>query len=164
MIVYYALCPEGQYYIGITSKTLDARRRQHLQACVHSDTKFYRALAKNPELFVWGILDRASDWTELRALERYHVAMFNSYRAGYNSTPGGEGCRMEPTVYQDADGTMVSRYPASNNEAVYKMARQRPNDAEHLQALIENLGMDVVLDIGSLWRVDWDAVARALTE
>lgn len=84
-----------------------------MQACVHSSTKFYRALSADPASFVWGILDHKTNWTCLRESERYHVALFDSHRNGYNSTPGGEGCRMEPVTYIDVDGVAIKRYPLS---------------------------------------------------
>lgn len=94
MIVYKATNKiNNKVYIGITTKTLEHRKRIHIRDSKTKDTYFYRALRKYGENnFEWEIIDTAETIEELEDLERYYIKLygsFNNKEKGYNSTSGG---------------------------------------------------------------------------
>nr|DAI99448.1 MAG TPA: intron associated endonuclease [Caudoviricetes sp.] len=94
MIVYKATNKiNNKVYIGITTKTLEHRKRIHIRDSKTKDTYFYRALRKYGENnFEWEIIDSAETMEELEELERYYINLYDSFnnkKKGYNSTSGG---------------------------------------------------------------------------
>lgn len=80
-------------YIGITTKTLDKRIKQHHYYANNMDKYyFHRALKKYNFDFTWDILDTSDNYNVLCTLERYYISFFKSigYEL-YNLTDGGEG-------------------------------------------------------------------------
>lgn len=84
----------GKKYIGQTTKTLNARLKEHLKEMIKgSNLPFHRALKKyGIENFVSEIIDTANNQKELNEKEIKWIAHFNTYKGkGYNCTIGGEG-------------------------------------------------------------------------
>lgn len=80
----------GMVYIGCTRKSLEQRKAEHHRDAFNgSPFKFHRALKNASDSFAWSVVAVADSQREVFALERRHIAMRNSYAAGYNSTPGG---------------------------------------------------------------------------
>lgn len=93
-IVYLALCrATGKAYVGCTSRSLPQRRDEHVAAAANgSPYKFHQALrSQGFSSFTWSVLATCASAAEMYVLERQYVAKYNSYRSGYNSTPGGAG-------------------------------------------------------------------------
>ena len=92
-IVYKATSPSGKIYIGITITSLKERIRIHLRSLKKgSRTPFHDAIRKyNAKNICWEIIDRANDWKELCELEKKYIALYDSFKNGYNLTLGGEG-------------------------------------------------------------------------
>ena len=143
MIVYRATCPEGRSYIGITRKTLEYRRRQHMRASVAgSSCKFHDALRLWGDQMEWAVLDTASSIQELRDKERDYIARFDSYAYGYNSSPGGEYSGLFQGERVETDGTVVQIFAPSEagrrvgrNVTVNVDAESRPALKPDLQAI-----------------------------
>lgn len=94
MIVYKATNKiNGKIYIGITTKTLEHRRKIHIRDSKKVDTYFYRAIRKYGEdNFEWEIIDTAETKKELEELEKYYIKLYDSFdnkEKGYNTTSGG---------------------------------------------------------------------------
>jgi len=84
----------GKYYIGMTNRTLEKRKTEHLLEAKWKrfDVAFYNAINKHgKDVFDWFILDEHSDKDILNAMEEFYIFKYDSYRKGYNSTTGGEG-------------------------------------------------------------------------
>lgn len=97
MIVYCATNKiNGFKYIGITTKFLDERKRQHFYQAFSEKKKnyFYRALRKYGwENFEWSIIHQASTLEELLERENFFIKEFKTFKSnGYNETVGGRGC------------------------------------------------------------------------
>lgn len=77
-------------YIGQTIQKPEIRWRHHINA-VHykgEDNKFHRALKKyGKDSFVWEIIEEV-DNKLLDEREEYWITYFDSFKNGYNSTPG----------------------------------------------------------------------------
>lgn len=83
----------GKSYIGLTSKTIEERWKEHCSDSIKgSDTHFHRAL----RLYGTGNWTHeilASDIDTLEeacTLEKYHIKKYDTFENGYNSTLGGD--------------------------------------------------------------------------
>jgi len=96
-IIYKATGPTGKVYVGKTTSSIDKRKTQHCSNAYnrnHSayNTKFYRAIRKyGNKCFVWEFIISAPE-SSLNEKENKFILLYNSYKSGYNSTLGGEGC------------------------------------------------------------------------
>lgn len=78
-------------YIGLTSNSLEERIKQHIKDRKRFKYKFYNALNKyGINNFKWKILYKNVSFNKLSNLEILTIAKYNSYKEGYNSTPGGD--------------------------------------------------------------------------
>ena len=95
MIVYRAKNKiNNKSYIGITTKTLEHRKRTHEKAAKYSNRKFYTALNKYGfDNFEWSVLSECSDMVELENQEQHYIKHYNSMDNGYNLTSGGESIK-----------------------------------------------------------------------
>lgn len=99
--VYCLKSPSGKLYIGITSKTLAARWRQHrynaakeLKSKAATECRaLYNAIRKyGAEAFTLTTLATSGDWDELCQLEKLLIAEHAArWPSGYNLTEGGDG-------------------------------------------------------------------------
>jgi group I intron endonuclease len=97
MIVYkYTNLINEKVYIGITTKTIKERHRQHLKS-LNDGAYFHNAIKKyGIENFHLEVIDKADSKEELRQLERRYIKDHNSFAyshnsKGYNCTIGGDG-------------------------------------------------------------------------
>jgi len=92
-IVYKAICPSNNVYIGITITPLNERKRNHLRAVKNgSKLPFHNAIRKyTMKNIKWEILATSDSWEKLCVLERKFIEEYDSYNNGYNLTKGGEG-------------------------------------------------------------------------
>ena len=81
----------GKVYIGFT-KNFTKRLNEHKQDFKRFDTKFYKAIKKyGMDNFSNEILYQSLNENHIKEMEIYFISEYNSYRIGYNSTPGGDG-------------------------------------------------------------------------
>jgi len=92
MIVYKCTnLVNGISYIGVTTKSIEYRKRTHENASKYSNKKFYNALKKYGfDNFEWSILHECSSIDELSSLEKYYIEKYDTFNNGYNLTTGGE--------------------------------------------------------------------------
>jgi len=98
MIIYEAKnIVNEKRYIGKTKKSLEIRKRQHINASAYIKTAFYHAIRKyGIDSFVWSALYECEDNNKLNKAERQFIKHFNSFGAnGYNMTSGGEDSPMD---------------------------------------------------------------------
>lgn len=96
-IIYLYISPSTKCYVGQTINE-KSRRYKFLNQEHYSSTKFDRARMKHrPENFIYEIIyedwfDTAEDAKNvLNELEKYYIQLYDSFKNGYNATPGGEG-------------------------------------------------------------------------
>jgi group I intron endonuclease len=114
----------GEVYIGATSKTLEARKEDHLQkANKKVGSYFQEAIGTyGSGAFSWEQIDTASNNDELASKEIKYILEYNTLENGYNSDKGGG---IKKTVYQyNLDGTLKDTFEnltsASNTIGVRK--------------------------------------------
>lgn len=85
----------NKVYIGITSKGISARWKEHLWNAEHGcPFKLHNALRKyGKENFTIELIDFCNSWEELTEKEKYYIAQYKSTEDefGYNLTEGGDG-------------------------------------------------------------------------
>lgn len=95
-IVYQITCVANRKaYIGMTTRGIKTRWKFHCYEAnyvVHRDRKLSRAIRKHgSSAFVIVPLYEAASEREAAVVERALIAQYGTFRAGYNSTIGGEG-------------------------------------------------------------------------
>lgn len=90
---------EEGIYIGASTKSVDKRKRDHLQKVdKYNNNKLYDAISTyGAEAFVWETIDTASTADELAHKEKYYISYYSSKENGYNSDVGGG---FKKTVYK----------------------------------------------------------------
>lgn len=85
----------NKVYIGITSKGISARWREHIYSAEHNcPFKLHRAIRKyGKENFSVELIDFCNNWGELAEKERFYIDKYQSIEDefGYNMTDGGDG-------------------------------------------------------------------------
>lgn len=91
-IIYKAQSPSGKIYIGITSRNLEVRKREHYYEAQKTNRPFYAALNKYEDKMKWEILEKLESFEQASKKEIYYIEKFNTLHPnGYNYTIGGEG-------------------------------------------------------------------------
>ena len=95
MIIYKATnTVNGKVYIGLTTRTLKQRKREHQLSAEHhnSISAFHYAIRKHGfEAFIWEEIDNAMFHEDLLEKEKYWIDYYDTFKNGYNPTLGGEG-------------------------------------------------------------------------
>ena len=76
----------NQKYVGQTINDFETRKKDHLKS--KDDSPFHKDLQANPQLFVWEILEDKIHESELDTKEALWIACLDTFRNGYNQTPG----------------------------------------------------------------------------
>jgi hypothetical protein len=100
----------NEVYIGVTTKSLEERKTDHLQkAQKKSGFYFHEAIATHgPDAFSWEEIDTASSNDELASKEIRYILENNSLESGYNSDKGGG---IKKSVYQyNLDGSLNTTF------------------------------------------------------
>ena len=94
--IYKIVFPNGKHYIGLTTQSIEKRKKQHRNAAKRGDTKcLYKAIRKYNmvDSFELMEIDTADSFDELCELEKHYIEEYNSYYLdggnGYNMTFGG---------------------------------------------------------------------------
>ena len=95
--IYKIQFPNGKHYIGLTTRSIEQRTKQH-RLCAKSDDNrcLYNAIRKYDMVDTFELIeiDTADTIEELCELEILYIQEYNSYylnKTGYNMTFGGEG-------------------------------------------------------------------------
>lgn len=133
-IIYKCLCLNtNKVYIGQTSRSLEARMKEHIRESFNEyhpsyNYHFHRAIRKyGKQNFEWSILetirtDNADNLQEvLNSLEIKYIQQYDSYYNGYNSTLGGDSetrNSKEITAYFE-NGSVFGKYENSKHASQY---------------------------------------------
>lgn len=95
IVIYKVISPSNKIYIGLT-KDFIKRKKSHKNDAFNKKSNSYNnaiklAIRKHGDDLKWEIIDIAKNYETAHELERRYILQFNSYNAGYNMTPGGEG-------------------------------------------------------------------------
>lgn len=145
-IVYMATnTVNGKRYIGITRKTLEARRLQHFAHARNDprDQHFYRALRKyGAAAFEFTLLRQCDSYRSAQSAERGLIAQM---RPEYNKTAGGEGVvghrhnketrRKMSAAKKGRSPWPTGQYPAEVRAKISKASRARRGTYNHSEAI-----------------------------
>lgn len=130
-------------YIGQTTKTLDHRKKGHIQAAKDGvNHHLYNAMNKyGIENFVFEEICKASTKSELNYLEAKYILEYDSVRNGYNMGYGGDNNVMDsPIVKEKHDAIMRSddvRLKISQSMKQYR--KENPFSENHRKKISEKL-------------------------
>jgi hypothetical protein len=116
----------GEVYIGATTKSLDARQKDHIERANRGDSgRFQNAIATfGAEAFSWNQIDTGASTDELAQKEKEYIIQYDSKESGYNVDCGG-GVRKTVYQYDIITGELVDKYPnLSVAGAVVGLAKQ----------------------------------------
>lgn len=132
--VYKCICLKtNKVYIGITIEGIEERKQKHIRESYNPNSysynvHFHRAIRKyGPENFEWTSIEYIKSQTRenliycLKQLEIKYIALYDSYRNGYNSTLGGdnsETTKKAVKVYIK-DGTQIGEFKSIQDAADY---------------------------------------------
>ena len=89
-IVYKHTSPNGKVYIGITSQKPNRRFRDGKG--YYNNKHFYNAIKKYGwDNFSHEVLFDNLTEEEAKLMEQFYIALYDSFKNGYNRTLGGEG-------------------------------------------------------------------------
>jgi len=124
-IVYLAVnCLTKERYIGVTTQTLDKRRRGHYRAAKngHAYGIFCKALRDHPaNAFDWSVLVEADDVLDAARLEQ---DLIKEMHPEYNATKGGQG--YHPKMTSDEERARLREEGLRNKERFMQYARLGP--------------------------------------
>lgn len=108
----------GHYYVGATTRTLDERKRDHIQkAYKGTGHSFHNAIAEySPALFEWKVVDTADTIEELARKEKMYIVLYDSLRNGYNSDSGGS-FKKPIFRYNIQNGQLINSYDSLEDAA-----------------------------------------------
>lgn len=133
----------GKVYIGQTTKTLDIRRKGHIQAAKDGiNHHLYNAMNKyGIENFEFEEICKANSKSELNYLEAKYIIEYDSVRNGYNMGYGGDNNVMDsPIVKEKHDNIMRSedvRLKISQSMKQYR--QENPFSETHRKKISEKL-------------------------
>ena len=118
----------GKVYVGFDSNWPN-RIKIHKSSYKKQKCKFYRAILKYGwDAFDWSVLYQSYDRDHtLKVMEKFFIEEYDSYRNGYNSTLGGDGCF-------GLSHTEESRKKISEKNKIPK-----PQTAEHIKKRSDSL-------------------------
>jgi len=129
--IYKIVFPNGKHYIGLTTRSIERRTKDHRYAAKHGDTKcLYRAIRKYDmvDTFELAEIDTADSIDELCELEIQYIKEYNSYYLdggnGYNMTMGGN-CVLGYVFTEDDKRRMSEgrkKYLKDHPEAIKKLS------------------------------------------
>lgn len=133
----------GKVYIGQTTKTLDIRRKGHIQAAKDGvNHHLYNAMNKyGIDNFEFEEICKANSKSELNYLEAKYILEYDSVRNGYNMGYGGDNNVMDsPIVKEKHDNIMRSddvRLKISQSMKQYR--QENPFSETHRKKISEKL-------------------------
>ena len=105
----------GKSYIGVTTKSLEARKKDHVKKSKKGKSyAFQFAIATyGSEAFTWTQTDTGSSLDELAQKEKEYILKYNSKEAGFNCDNGGS---IPKTVFQySLSGTLINSFSSLAN-------------------------------------------------
>jgi hypothetical protein len=159
MFIYKIEFPNGKNYIGLTTTSLEQRKKEHKSCAKNGDTKcLYNALRKYDMIDTFELIqiDTANTIEELCEKEMKYILEYNSYYQndkGYNMTYGGEGTN--GYVFTEEDRQKISEAQKKrfeNPDEIQKISEAAitrfDNDEERIrhsermkQRMIDNPGL-----------------------
>jgi hypothetical protein len=154
--IYKIVFPHGKHYVGLTTTSLEQRKKEHKFCAKNGDTKcLYNALRKHDIVDTFELIeiDTAETLEELCEKEIRYIVEYNSYymdNNGYNMTRGGDGTN--GYVFTDEDKQKISeerkKYYEEHPEAREKNREAQKNrSSEWKYKRADTLGQNKPFDV-----------------
>ena len=140
--IYKIQFPNGKYYIGLTTTSLEQRRQQHKYCVKRGETQcLYNALRKYEMVDTFELIeiDTTDSLEELCEMEIRYIIEYNSYYMngkGYNMTKGGEGINGYVHTEEDKQRAIEGRkkYYENNYDARQQASETTKKQFENPEA------------------------------
>ena len=107
-IIYLLRFPNDKLYIGATTKKIEERFNDHINASKNSNTKFHREIQKYGSHVIEGeILDHFNNLKEADFLEKEYIREYNTVSNGLNTSRGGQG--VPGYIFNEDDKETISK-------------------------------------------------------
>jgi len=125
-------------YIGFTSKSISSRYSKHLYDAKHREFPLYKAMRKYgiDSFYIESIYQSKDEKHTHKIMEAYFIQEYNTYKNGYNASPGGDGRssgykQPEWVKKKISQGLKKSNHPIHggnhSTNSVEKMKGKRPH-------------------------------------
>lgn len=132
----------NKVYIGLTKKSMESRWSEHVKTSkLDRGFKFHKAIQMYGEAsFLHEQLQTVDNLETARELEIHYISYYNSFKDGYNSTPGGEGTYVRDILWrQNKSKEMEEKYkngewisPFADPEIHSKTMETRKNNGTNI--------------------------------
>lgn len=125
-VVYKALNQtNGKIYIGITRKTLESRKKEHIRTSksLKGGWYFHKSINKHGlEAFSWEIIKECVSESDLIQSEKFFISYYQSYlpQKGYNLTFGGDGCLPNEETRKKISNSLTGKRQSEETKAKRK--------------------------------------------
>jgi len=145
-LIYKAVSPSKNVYIGKTTKTLLERKDRHYSNartinCKEYDFAICRAIRQHGDNIVWSILHFNIPESDLSKLEIEEINNHNSFHSGYNETKGGEGIsgwkHTKETRKKISEANKGKIVPAKTREKISKFRKGKHHTKETREKISE---------------------------
>ena len=157
--IYKIQFPNGKYYIGLTTTSLEQRRQEHKYCAKRGETQcLYKALRKYDMIDTFELIeiDKADSLEELCEMEIIYIIEYNSHYIngkGYNMTFGGEG--LIGYIYTEEDKQKQSKRrriyfennPTAGKEHSERLKKYFEDNLEAKRKLTDGKGKNKPFDI-----------------
>lgn len=116
-LIYKITFPNGKVYVGLTSKGLEVRKKQHLRSAnkpkSHSKLPVHKAISKYKDSITWKIIeDNIASLKKASEKEISYIKALDSAnrKFGYNATNGGGGVRMNNQTTQKLKSSLKTYF------------------------------------------------------
>ena len=116
-LIYKITFPNTKVYVGLTSKELEVRKKQHLRSAdqpkSHSKLPVHKAISKHKDSITWEIIeDNITSRKKALKKEISYIKALNSSnrKFGYNATKGGGGVRMNQQTKQKLKSSLKTYF------------------------------------------------------
>lgn len=102
----------GETYIGATSKSLEERKRDHINKSNRIKANYFHQAIRTfgADAFEWEQIDFATTINELAEKEAEYILKYNSLNQGFNSNKGSGGFKKKVYQYELQTGKLLNSY------------------------------------------------------
>lgn len=116
----------NEVYIGATSKSVEERKRDHLQKAANNAGGYFQEAISTygPEAFEWEQIDTANCNNLLAQKEKEYISKFTAQKKGYNKDAGG-GFEKEVYQYHPISGNLIASHKNLEDAALAVKASRK---------------------------------------
>lgn len=152
-LVYLATSPSNKVYVGLTSKKLEVRSKEHIWRAKRGqrNNPFVGALQKYDYNFKWEVLEENLSLKEAEEREKFYIAKFNSTNRqfGYNLSPGGSSGKIQSTEGEARRKAKMAEH-CKDPDYIKKLSNGQKKRFENESVWNKGLNKEINLGVASI--------------